>query len=640
MFEFTEKGKSLTGQENEFHSMAESNAHHPVPEKESAVNCMVKIAVIILTIFCVFGNISAACAAESFTVDGFEYRVTGRKTVEIIGYSGTDSQPYIRSDVEGYDIVGIAGSAFKDNHFVENFVIWADLEYIGDYAFYNCTALTEIYIPSETKTIGASAFEGCVNLTDVVFWGGEEIGKAAFKDCTGLKDISIPSEMVTIGESAFENCTGLESVVFWGGNTIGEKAFKNCTGLTEIYLPSSMESIGDFAFAGCSNLESYLCWNDDIEIADNAFDGCLLSADRNDDEEAETTSESDEENMDTLNAKCTVQIHINFIPNLFFSTYDVEMTINKGNKNLLDHGKDADFVFELAEGTYTIRFNSAADSSVYGQTELEVTSDIEASYKIFCYSDEVKVEVEYIDCEKEILPDQVKVSFDKYAFFGENYEEVVDTLKELGFTNVKTVPQYDIIFGWTTEGSVDNISIDGTEDYNRGCIFNKDAEVVVTYHLKAENAPSTDSPSFEAADEDVAQQEESEEYVNNLTVENCELLAKMLQAKNPGNLIDQFITQYRGCIIEFDGNIAYMSKHGNYNTRWDILIYAGDYSETSVAGPNFQFRDVNYYDLELTGQNIPDSVCAGQNYHIVAEVVRYDANSELLILEPISMELR
>ena len=130
------------------------------------------------------------------------------------------------------------------------------------------------------------------------------------------------------------------------------------------------------------------------------------------------------------------------------------------------------------------------------------------------------------------------------------------------------------------------------------------------------------------------------EISGNLTVQNCELLAKMLQAKNPGNLVGQFITKYKGRTIEFDGNIAYMSNHDGYKTRYDILILYGDFSTTSATGPYFQFRDVNYYDIELTGRNQPDSVHMGQNYHIIAEVVRYDASAELIILKPVSMELR
>ena len=36
-----------------------------------------------------------------------------------------------------------------------------------------------------------------------------------------------------------------------------------------------------------------------------------------------------------------------------------------------------------------------------------------------------------------------------------------------------------------------------------------------------------------------------------------------------------------------------MNNHGDYDTRYDILIGPRDFDETYVRGPAFQFRDVN-----------------------------------------------
>jgi hypothetical protein len=72
----------------------------------------------------------------------------------------------------------------------------------------------------------------------------------------------------------------------------------------------------------------------------------------------------------------------------------------------------------------------------------------------------------------------------------DQYETVVSTLKEWGFTNIQTAPVYDIVFGITQEGSVANVTINGATDYARGDIFKKDAEIIVTYHMKAESDPS------------------------------------------------------------------------------------------------------------------------------------------------------
>ncbi|WP_113684648.1 DUF4839 domain-containing protein [Blastococcus atacamensis] len=126
-----------------------------------------------------------------------------------------------------------------------------------------------------------------------------------------------------------------------------------------------------------------------------------------------------------------------------------------------------------------------------------------------------------------------------------------------------------------------------------------------------------------------------------LTVENNEDLAALLAITDPSlPAVGQFAAEYRGRTIEFDGNIATMNNHGTYATRYDILIGAGDYSEASSAGPNFQFRDVNITsDLHLTG-TVPDTIGIGDNLRVVARVGDYNSTQELFFLEPVSTEVR
>lgn len=80
-----------------------------------------------------------------------------------------------------------------------------------------------------------------------------------------------------------------------------------------------------------------------------------------------------------------------------------------------------------------------------------------------------------------------------------------------------------------------------------------------------------------------------------------------------------------------------MQHHGNFKTRWDVLLGAGDYDENSALGPNFRLTDVNFHDMNISGA---DSVYAGLNVHIVAEVGDYNPNSQLFELDIISMNIR
>ena len=132
--------------------------------------------------------------------------------------------------------------------------------------------------------------------------------------------------------------------------------------------------------------------------------------------------------------------------------------------------------------------------------------------------------------------------------------------------------------------------------------------------------------------------------VENVTPENNAEFAALLAGDlgTCGDAIDDFASTYDGRNIEFDGNIADWVPHGDNDTRFDFLIYGGDYRmEGDVyAGPPMKFEDVNRSDLNLIGDNVPDGVSTGDNFHIVAEVVESRNAQCLLILDPASMELR
>lgn len=148
----------------------------------------------------------------------------------------------------------------------------------------------------------------------------------------------------------------------------------------------------------------------------------------------------------------------------------------------------------------------------------------------------------------------------------------------------------------------------------------------------ADDAPTeepTPSPSSDAADDAALTLETSSELAALLTLTDyCD------------SSIAAFAESHSGRTISFDGNIGAMNNHEGATTRYDILIGAGDYSETSQPGPSFQFRDVNITnDLHLTG-DVPDMIGVGDNLHFTAEIDRYEASSCLLLLEPIQTSVR
>ena len=221
------------------------------------------------------------------------------------------------------------------------------------------------------------------------------------------------------------------------------------------------------------------------------------------------------------------------------------------------------------------------------------------------------------DSDVETGTTKVIVSMNEDDFLGKNYTEAEKLLKEMGFSAF----DYQII---ETEdqskpdGTVAAVEIKswrfGDGDFSKGDEYDSDAIVVLYYY-------------------------ECEEKEPNLTVENCEDLKILLAEKDPqSEIVSSFASEYRGKVIEFDGNVAYSSKHGDFDTRYDILIGAGDYDEDSAIGPNFQFVDVSYYELDIDlFDYIEDYVAIGTNLHIIARVDKYNADTGIFHLDPISV---
>lgn len=125
-----------------------------------------------------------------------------------------------------------------------------------------------------------------------------------------------------------------------------------------------------------------------------------------------------------------------------------------------------------------------------------------------------------------------------------------------------------------------------------------------------------------------------------LTKENNTELAHILNDSSDIDSYKKFVEKYKGQKIEFDGNIANMQKYGNNKTRYNFLVYGGDYSETSTTGVGFHIQNKNVtYDLHLTGDNIPDTIGEGQNISIIAEIIGY-ADNDLIIIDPVETRIR
>ena len=187
---------------------------------------------------------------------------------------------------------------------------------IGRLAFYNCSKLTSLTLPSSVTGTGYSAFKGCTNLTSLALFSNltsnniidtdgirESLKELRFYICDDLdtylqkghyeiyvkcgikyylndkeiKDVVIPSNVISLGRYAFQN-SYLTSITLPSSLvSVGEGAFKNCSSLAGINFSSGLTSIGNYAFDGCNRLTSLTLPAGITSIGDYAFYGCIYN---------------------------------------------------------------------------------------------------------------------------------------------------------------------------------------------------------------------------------------------------------------------------------------------------------------------------------------------------------------------------
>ena len=225
----------------------------------------------------------------SFTTTGkFQYpaQVTVPKTVTSL--TGDASGFYQHAEIEeitfesGGTLSTIANNAFYYCTGLRKVTLPSTITAIGNTAFQACAALAQINLPEGLTTMGANAFSSCAALSSVVLPSTLTNIGSAFNGCTALADITIAEGVESILNFAFQRSIPSEIVLPASLSTIGACAFAYNTNLTRVVLKSCpLASDGptitnnnywwssNYPFTGCSNIEDFVIpsgWDKDINL--------------------------------------------------------------------------------------------------------------------------------------------------------------------------------------------------------------------------------------------------------------------------------------------------------------------------------------------------------------------------------------
>ena len=234
-----------------------------------------KLLPVLLALALLFSLCPAVFAAD--TAADFNYTVNADGTLTLTGYTGTQSNLTIPSEIGGKAVTAIGESCFAGLLCLKKVHIPEGIETIGDYSFEACSALEKVYFPDSLKTIGDGAFSGCGKLTladmqDAV----TSIGKGAFLFCGSLVQLELSAALEMLGDFAFADCESLASVRFRGDSVtrLPDRVFYGCKALSQLHLPSGITQIGKRAFSGCAELHNLYFGEPLTELGDYAFEGC------------------------------------------------------------------------------------------------------------------------------------------------------------------------------------------------------------------------------------------------------------------------------------------------------------------------------------------------------------------------------
>ena len=319
-------------------------------------------------------DFTITASAEAY--EGFKYSILDDGTVEITGYTGSDSKLAIPGTIDGKKVTSIGNYVFNYYGILTSITIPNSVTSIGDYAFSDCTSLTSITIPNSVTSIGDYAFWFCESLTNITIPNSvTSIGYYAFECCESLTSITIPNSVTSIGHDAFYGTPWLKArqnenplvivndILIDGSTAFGKVVIPNTvnkiadsafigiysdasnqyeSSITSITIPNSVTSIGNSAFWNCTSLKSITIPDSVTSIGEYAFDYCTSLTDVY---YTGSVAEWNKINIDRYNSCLTdATIHYNYVTVKTYRDFEYSI-LDDGTVKITDYtGSDSKLV--------------------------------------------------------------------------------------------------------------------------------------------------------------------------------------------------------------------------------------------------------------------------------------------------------
>lgn len=369
--------------------------------------------------------------------------------------------------------------------------------------------------------------------------------------------------------------------------------------------------------------------------------------------------------------------------NLLFNKYDLHVYIDNVYIEDVQHGESRKLIFRASVGEHDLKIESVKDSSISATAKISVNEVETGIVYVRCTSSSLVLRLENLenmttnqedhekseslkqeteetlkenDSENEsisntggqqnidnnvndeqsstdivqpiLAEDEVQMPMSDYYYTGKDFTIIVKQLEELGFNNITTQVVKDIVTGFLVkDGEVEEVIINGNNNFEENEIFKKDAEVIVVYHTYTD-----------AAREALEEKERIKSNKNNKETITPENSADLRNLFNAGSLYyseedwEDFVDKNKWRLLEFDAIMNYTRSTDEGDTVITVCFYP-EYAGRIFYRPYFVEPDANTNRNGLEDYSFTERHGEAGPVHVKCRVKSFDGDFMHCIIE-------